>query len=185
MGVGGQWNTQDSFTLKKETRYTLHRRLGGTQGPSGWVHKISPPPVFAPRPKRVIRGKGNNVWTLLSLFPLDPCISVSPLPVTVKFHYTKSVRFTLRLKYTCLLIPTVINQHIFRTYRSKVCLSGAHLIHNSPCYPTVSAGETNFSYPWAQFTTSIFGSWTLLKHDQCCIFKNGLYNAIQNGFLLL
>ena len=30
------------------TRYPLHRRLGGPQGQSGWMQKISPPPVFNP-----------------------------------------------------------------------------------------------------------------------------------------
>jgi hypothetical protein len=29
-------------------RYRLHRRLGGTQGLSGRMRKISPPPEFAP-----------------------------------------------------------------------------------------------------------------------------------------
>ena len=32
-----------------KTRYPLHRRLGGSQGRSGQVRKISPPPGFDPR----------------------------------------------------------------------------------------------------------------------------------------
>ena len=32
-----------------KTRYPLYRRLGGPQGRSGWVRKISPPPGFDPR----------------------------------------------------------------------------------------------------------------------------------------
>jgi len=32
-----------------KTRYTLNRRLGGSQGRSGQVRKISPPPGFDPR----------------------------------------------------------------------------------------------------------------------------------------
>jgi hypothetical protein len=32
-----------------KTRYPLHRRLGGPQGRSGQVRKISPPPGFYPR----------------------------------------------------------------------------------------------------------------------------------------
>jgi hypothetical protein len=31
-----------------KTRYPLYRRLGGPQGHSGRVQKISPPPVFGP-----------------------------------------------------------------------------------------------------------------------------------------
>jgi hypothetical protein len=39
----------DRFTPGKETRYSLYRRLGGSQGRSGRVRKISPPPGFDPR----------------------------------------------------------------------------------------------------------------------------------------
>jgi hypothetical protein len=37
------------FTPWKETRYLLHCKLGGPQGRSGWVPKISPLPIFDPR----------------------------------------------------------------------------------------------------------------------------------------
>jgi hypothetical protein len=37
------------FTPGKETRWPLYRRLGGPQGRSGKVWKVSPPPGFDPR----------------------------------------------------------------------------------------------------------------------------------------
>jgi hypothetical protein len=37
------------FTPGKETRYPLYRRLGGSQGPSGRLRKISPQPGFDSR----------------------------------------------------------------------------------------------------------------------------------------
>jgi len=43
MGVGGQRHAPG------KTRYPLYRRLGGPQGRSGRVRKISPPPGFDPR----------------------------------------------------------------------------------------------------------------------------------------
>jgi hypothetical protein len=48
---GSRWSTPhpDRFTPGKETRYPLYRRLGGPQGRSGWVRKISPHPGFDPR----------------------------------------------------------------------------------------------------------------------------------------
>ena len=48
---GGGWLTPraNRFTSGKETRYPLCRKLGGTQGQSGWLRKISPPPGFDPR----------------------------------------------------------------------------------------------------------------------------------------
>ena len=46
-GVGGQRHAPAAFTPGK-TRYPLYRRVGGPQGRSGWVQKISPPPGFDP-----------------------------------------------------------------------------------------------------------------------------------------
>jgi hypothetical protein len=45
---GDGWLTQrsDRFTLVTETRYPLCRRLGGSQGRSGLVRKMSPLPGF-------------------------------------------------------------------------------------------------------------------------------------------
>ena len=42
MGVGGQHHAPAALPPGK-TRYPLYRRLGGPQGPSGRVRKISPP----------------------------------------------------------------------------------------------------------------------------------------------
>ena len=48
MRVGGQRHASAALPPVK-TRYPLYRRLGGTQGRSGRVWKISPPPGFDPR----------------------------------------------------------------------------------------------------------------------------------------
>ena len=47
MGVGGQRHAPAALPQGK-TRYPLCRRLGGSQGRSGRVRKISPPPGFDP-----------------------------------------------------------------------------------------------------------------------------------------
>jgi hypothetical protein len=47
MGVGGQSHTPTALTPGK-TRYPSYRRMGGFQGRSGRVRKISPPPGFNP-----------------------------------------------------------------------------------------------------------------------------------------
>jgi hypothetical protein len=48
---GGEWSaSRPGRTLPPgKTRYPLYRRLGGPQGRSGLVRKISPPPGFDPR----------------------------------------------------------------------------------------------------------------------------------------
>jgi hypothetical protein len=52
MGLeGDEWSAARpgrSVSMGK-TRYPLYRRLGGPQGRSGQVRKISPPPGFDPR----------------------------------------------------------------------------------------------------------------------------------------
>ena len=48
MGVGGQHHASAALTPGK-THYPLYRRLGGPQGRSGRVRKISPPTGFDPR----------------------------------------------------------------------------------------------------------------------------------------
>jgi hypothetical protein len=47
MGVGGQHYALTTLPSEK-TQYPLYRKLGGPQGRSGWVQKISPPPGFDP-----------------------------------------------------------------------------------------------------------------------------------------
>jgi hypothetical protein len=48
MGVGGQRHAPAALPPGK-TQYPLYRRLGGPQGWSGRVRKISPPQGFDPR----------------------------------------------------------------------------------------------------------------------------------------
>jgi hypothetical protein len=45
MGVGGQRQAPADLPPRR-TRFPLYRRLGGSQGRSGRVRKISPPPRF-------------------------------------------------------------------------------------------------------------------------------------------
>ena len=47
-GVGGQSHALAALPLGK-IRHPLYMRLGGPQGRSGWVRKISTPPGFDPR----------------------------------------------------------------------------------------------------------------------------------------
>ena len=48
MWVGGQRRAPAAVPPGK-TRYPLYRRLGGTQGRSGQIREISPPPGLDPR----------------------------------------------------------------------------------------------------------------------------------------
>jgi hypothetical protein len=48
MGVGGHRHTPVALTSGKNG-YALYKRLGGRQGGSGRLRKISPPPEYDPR----------------------------------------------------------------------------------------------------------------------------------------
>jgi hypothetical protein len=57
--VGGQRHALAALPLGK-TRYPLYRRLGGPQGRSGQVRKISPPPGFDPRTVQPVVSRYTN-----------------------------------------------------------------------------------------------------------------------------
>jgi hypothetical protein len=69
MGVGGQCHASAALPMVK-TRYPLYRRLGGPQGWSGWVQKISSPPGFVP-------------WTIQ---PIASCCTDSAIPTHAGNH---------------------------------------------------------------------------------------------------
>ena len=48
MVVGGQCHSQAALHLGKRLSYPFYRRLGGLQGQSGWMTKISLPPGLNP-----------------------------------------------------------------------------------------------------------------------------------------
>ena len=56
MGVGGQHHAPAALPPGK-TRYPLYRRLGGPQGRSGRVRKISSPPGFDPRSVQLVASR--------------------------------------------------------------------------------------------------------------------------------
>jgi hypothetical protein len=72
MGVGSQCNNPAAFP-GKQTRYPLYRRLGWTQGWSGRVQKISPPPGFDP-------------WTIQPIVSCYTDYTISALKVKIYFY---------------------------------------------------------------------------------------------------
>ena len=65
MGVGGQQHALAALPPGK-TRYPLYRKLGGPQGRSGRVQKISPPPEFDPRTVQPVASRHTD-WAILAL----------------------------------------------------------------------------------------------------------------------
>jgi hypothetical protein len=71
----GGWSTPrpDRFTPGKETRYPSYRRLGGPQGQSGKVRKISPPLGFDPRTFQPVASRYTDyaIYAIHSKLELD------------------------------------------------------------------------------------------------------------------
>ena len=59
MEVGGQRHAPVALP-PVNTRYPLYRKLGGPQGLSGRVRKISPPPGFDPRTVQSVASRCTN-----------------------------------------------------------------------------------------------------------------------------
>jgi hypothetical protein len=72
---GGGWSTlrPGRFTPGKETRYPLYRRLGGPQGRSGRVRKVSPPPGFDPQTLQPVASRYTDYITYLKVCNLRSC----------------------------------------------------------------------------------------------------------------
>ena len=62
-GEGSESRPGRSLPLGK-TRYPLYRRLGGPQGRSAQVQKISPPPGFDPQTVQPVASRYTNYATL-------------------------------------------------------------------------------------------------------------------------
>jgi len=62
MVVGDQRHAPAALPSEK-IRYPLYRRLGGPQGSSGRVQKISPPPEFDPRTVQPVASRYTD-WTI-------------------------------------------------------------------------------------------------------------------------
>jgi len=61
--VGSKYVSTITPTLGKETRYPLHRRLGGPQGWSGLVLETSPPQGFDPRTAHPVANRYTDCGT--------------------------------------------------------------------------------------------------------------------------
>ena len=92
MGEGGQGHDPAALPPGK-TRYLLYRRLGGPQGRSGQVRKISPPPGFDPR----------IVQPLAS--PYTDCA----IPVPVRQYVSKVMHCGYSNRIQCFVLLPVIS----------------------------------------------------------------------------
>jgi hypothetical protein len=90
----GSASRPGSSLLPGETRYPLYRRLGGPQGRSGQVRKISPPPRFDPRTVQPVTSRYTDyatrptdiAWVTLILRARGPNPDLESFTLTEEFH---------------------------------------------------------------------------------------------------
>ena len=73
-----------------KTRYPLYRRLGGPQGRSGQVRKISPPPGFDPRSVQPVASRYTNYAirpTTVSLVKVKLCNALLLMALVCTYVY--------------------------------------------------------------------------------------------------
>jgi hypothetical protein len=88
MGVGGQRQAPAALAPRK-TRYPLYRRLGGPQGRSGRVRKISPSPAFDPRIVQPVASRYTDYSNTLKTEILVLCILCAGYKARVKTLATR------------------------------------------------------------------------------------------------
>ena len=108
-----RWGWGSAPRPSRFTRYALYRRLGGPQGRSGRVRKISPPPGFDPRTVQPVASRYTGYAIpaasyMVRTFIIKACVTWDPLllfikeevPINVPInnHSCKSKNFWL---YSC------------------------------------------------------------------------------------
>ena len=101
-----------------KTRYPLYRRLGGPQGRSGQVRKISPPPGFYPRTVQSAASRYNDYATRPGrLRRIVVCFSsrrpgLDSSPVCVELRCTMRETFLRTSVSPFIDIPTTLHIHL-------------------------------------------------------------------------
>ena len=83
MGVGGQ-RQASAVLIPRKTRYPLYRRLGGLQGRSGRVQKISPSRGLDPRTIQSVASRYTDYSNTLKTEILVPCMLCTGCKAGVK-----------------------------------------------------------------------------------------------------
>jgi hypothetical protein len=103
MWVGGQRHTPAALPLGK-TRYPLYRKLGGPQGRSERVRKISPPPPTGIRFRTVQPvARRYNVWAI-------PAHDAGPLKIKIFPSSIERIRGPRKQPWASAGYPIIANQ---------------------------------------------------------------------------
>ena len=129
-GVGGQHHAPAALPPGK-TRYPLYRRLGGPQGRSGRVRKISPPPGFDPRTVQPVASRYTD-WAIPGSIIIITIIFLQwvfkdwrrmcqMLPSKYLVHVGLYIHIKIYTKCTNQVLQTASAFTVMRRCHSKFC----------------------------------------------------------------
>jgi hypothetical protein len=114
-GMGWLAPRPGRFTPWKETRYQLYRRLGGPQGRSGRVRKISPPLGFDPRTVQPVAIRYTD-W------------AIAAHTSSYRQNILKELKLIFAKFRTNVMPPAVtLNLHVLIRYSQRLQQSDAHI----------------------------------------------------------
>jgi hypothetical protein len=120
----------------EKTRYPLYMWLGRTQGRSGWVRKISPPPGFDPQSVQPIASHYTD-WAIAAqsqwFNPYNTTIWVCLSFGQEQFYNTIHTVVTTCTDILNRTVPTACHLYIFDNWRSKVISIYTALLHVMRC----------------------------------------------------
>jgi len=96
MGVGGQRHAPAALPPRK-TRYPYYTRLGGPQGGSGGVRKISLPPGFDPQTVQPVASRHIDCAIPAHSREVNTFLNSYDRPYHLSWHYTNKMHKTVDL----------------------------------------------------------------------------------------
>ena len=171
------------FTPRK-TRYPLYRRLGGTQGRSGQVRKISPPPEFDPQNVQLVacrytdyrahifRHSGIEVIIIIIIIIIISMDQfIWPFPASTLYHrflgrprslLRRGLKLRARLGCLVLSIPSRWPTHP-RLYLSLTSCIPAPFPHPAPPTTTPSPSSPVYLVTILSAFVQLFKKWSLRR----------------------
>jgi hypothetical protein len=135
MGVGDQRHAPTASPPGK-TRYPLYGRLGGTQGRSGRVQNLAPPPVFDPRTVQPV-ASGYTDWAIPGPHPETDVIvglhttCLLPSFERTKLWYVKKSYWNFPIRYILLSTTNKMQRYtIFFITVKALHVSGGFSAHH-------------------------------------------------------
>ena len=125
--MGGEWlmALPGHFTPGIETRHTLYRKVGGPQGPSARVRKISPPPGFNRRTVQPVASRYTD-WAIPTHVSMRSvhCKTKKCTQAYIFLHHSQAQVYDVRQHISAYTFQPSSELTVFRNHKMN------HTIHS-------------------------------------------------------